>query len=150
MKYIFKILLIIFVGTLILGCDSNDTSKEYTVEFYLNDTIYETQKVKYGSRIEKPEEPVADGLIFDGWYVDGEKWLFTSGIVLEDMRLDGKFSDGLDEEILGVEPVYQGMSIESQEVYNISRKKNNGFKDSIDNILEYYSDGIKGEISSFI
>jgi len=149
MKSINKFLLIIlvFAFSFIIGC-TGDEKQEYKVEFYFENSLYETQTVLSGDRLIKPIDPTLDDLIFDGWYVDGEKWMFTSGLVVSDMRLDAIFTDesGKVEEVIpGIEPVYQGMSIVSNEELNSetyklnssykNRKNNKNFKDSIDDIL---------------
>lgn len=105
------------------------------VEFYLDDQVIDTQTVVYGNKLEKPQDPVKEGFAFLGWYVDGEKWLFSSGIVTSDMKLIATFDVEEEEIIPGIEPVYQGMSIEGSSTFNINRKNKGNFKDSIDDIL---------------
>ena len=61
-----------------------DVVLPFTVEEYIGSTVNVTfdtegladvpsQKVKPGGYAEKPEDPVCDGKIFDGWYADAER-----------------------------------------------------------------------------
>ena len=45
-----------------------------------------------GEKVSKPSDPEKFGYIFDGWYVDGEKWSFVGYIVTEDMTLTAKWT----------------------------------------------------------
>ena len=133
-------ILLFFISVLLLfivsGCKINEpVKKEYTVDFYVNEDLYESQKVLEGNKLEKPLDPVMDGFEFNGWYVGDEKWMFSSGLIVSDMRLDAKFTSLEVSPPEGVEPVYQGMSIESNESLALSSKRKSDFQDSIDDII---------------
>lgn len=54
------------------------TPAYYTVEFDCNGgSEIEKQIVKEGNLIDKPSDPARSGYIFDGWYLDGEKYDFS-------------------------------------------------------------------------
>lgn len=113
----------------------DEITDKYTVEYYIDDKLHNKETVSSGSKLNKPNDPVKEGFTFLGWYVDGEKWLFSSGIVTSDMKLIATFDEEEEEIIPGIEPVYQGMSIEGSSTFNINRKNKGNFKDSIDDIL---------------
>lgn len=53
------------------------------------------QIVQYGEKVVRPEDPVREGYIFDGWYQDihlTEKWDFDSDVVQGNMSLYAKWS----------------------------------------------------------
>lgn len=131
----FFILSLFALIALMISCGSEIELKEYTVEFYIENIIYDTQKVISGSKLNKPTDPIKEEYVFDGWYIDGEKWLFSSGLVVSDMKLEAVFTEENDKPVEGVEPVYQGMSIEGSNTYKMNRKNKGNFKESIDDIL---------------
>ena len=47
----------------------------------------EAQSVIDGKKAMKPADPAKKGYIFDGWYIDGEKWSFIGYVVTEDIEL---------------------------------------------------------------
>ena len=51
------------------------------------------------------------------------------------MKLEAVFTEENDKPVEGVEPVYQGMSIEGSNTYKMNRKNKGNFKESIDDIL---------------
>ena len=79
------LLLLVTVLLLIKGCSNNNS---YTIKFDTDGgTKVTSQKVKANDKVDVPTDPVKDGYIFLGWYLDGEKYDFdnkvTSNIVLE-------------------------------------------------------------------
>ena len=62
----------------------------------------ETQEVKHLGKASKPENPVKDGFLFDGWYYQGEKWSFVGYIVTEDMTLTAQWSEVQEEVECGI------------------------------------------------
>lgn len=55
--------------------------------------VPEAQEVKHLGKASKPENPVKDGFLFDGWYYQGEKWSFVGYVVTEDMTLTAQWSE---------------------------------------------------------
>ena len=49
------------------------------------------QKVRYGGRIQQPEDPVLDGYKFTGWKYKGKDWDFFAYTVSEDMTFDAQW-----------------------------------------------------------
>ena len=49
------------------------------------------QEIHFGYKINKPTNPTKDGYIFDGWYIEDEKWIFSNGLVTEPMTLKAKW-----------------------------------------------------------
>ena len=39
-----------------------------------------SEEVKIGDKVERPEDPTADGYTFKGWYVDGKEYDFNTPI----------------------------------------------------------------------
>ncbi len=70
--------------------------KTYQVDFYIDGTIRPElrQSVLGGQYVQRPETPVKDKCIFDGWYVNesctGNKYSFDS-VVGSEIKLYGKF-----------------------------------------------------------
>ena len=70
--------------------------KQYhTVTFVTGEgsTPPEKQSVVDGKKATKPADPIKKGYIFDGWYVDGEKWSFVGFVVTEDIELIATWSE---------------------------------------------------------
>lgn len=110
MKKIFYISLVFFF-LLITGCNKHKEDNKYKVEFIVENNIIETIYVEKGKNIKQPKDPVLNGYIFEGWYIDGEKWLFSSNEVICDIKLTAKFSKvDINEKFV---PIYQGMKAES-------------------------------------
>ena len=78
----------------------------YTVKFNTgtSETISD-QKVESGYKATKPTVPTKKGYIFEGWYLDEEKWSFVGHIVTGDITLTAKWSlceDHADENADGL------------------------------------------------
>ena len=56
-----------------------DYPSEYTVTFD-NDGVLTTVQVAAGQPVAEPAAPTKDGFIFDGWYLDGEKYDFSKPV----------------------------------------------------------------------
>lgn len=100
----FKIFLTLtLLLTMIFGCTDKKTyNDELSVIFYSNtgsssivSTKIETmENVKKNSKIQKPNDPQANGAIFKGWYKDplyNEEWDFEEDIVTKSMVLYAKW-----------------------------------------------------------
>ena len=84
----------------------------------------EAQEVKHLGKASKPENPVKDGFLFDGWYYQGEKWSFVGYVVTEDMTLTAQWSEADSGcEITSAEGFEFGTEIiDENEVQTITRK----------------------------
>ena len=77
-------------GNIINAGHIKDTS-EHTVKFYCDDLLVDTQYVKHGEKVEKPE---LEDFIVKHWYIDREfeyEWLWYGCVVTEDMSLYGDY-----------------------------------------------------------
>ena len=64
----------------------------YTVKFYCDDLLVDTQSVKHGDKIKLPE---LEDFTIKHWYLDKEfeyEWLWYGCVVTEDMALYGKYT----------------------------------------------------------
>ena len=91
----------------------NLSTIEHTVTFDLNDgkSPLATQTVGHCDKVEKPQDPVRDGWIFEGWFCEGEKWSFAGYAVTDDIVLEAKWAKIPDCEITEA-PIYEMGSIE--------------------------------------
>ena len=64
--------------------------------------VPEVQEVKHLGKASKPENPVKDGFLFDGWYYQDEKWSFVGYVVTEDMTLTAQWSEVQEEVECGI------------------------------------------------
>ncbi len=72
--------------------ENNECVSTYYVNFDSNGgTRVLTQEVKEGKKVEKPENPVRSGYIFNGWYLDDIKFNFNTKIY-EDITLEAKWT----------------------------------------------------------
>ena len=46
----------------------------FSLNFMVDGEIYKTVTTAGNETIEMPEDPVKDGFVFDGWYLDEETW----------------------------------------------------------------------------
>lgn len=53
----------------------------------------ESQTVKKGEKVKKPNDPEKYGYVFDGWYVDGEEWIFSKNKVKNDVTLVARWTE---------------------------------------------------------
>lgn len=74
-KRIFIMSFIFFAFILLMNsCKSN----QFEIKFYNNDgSLIETQIVKKGKKVEKPEDPIKEGYVFLYWELDGAKYDFS-------------------------------------------------------------------------
>ena len=86
--------------------------------------VPEVQEVKHLGKASKPENPVKDGFLFDGWYYQGEKWSFVGYVVTEDMTLTAQWREADSGcEITSAEGFEFGTEIiDENEVQTITRK----------------------------
>ncbi len=77
-------LIIILLGTFVF--------KSYDVIFdSKGGTSVAAERVMTGKTVKEPDTPVLKGYIFDGWYLDGEKYDFDAKVT-EDITLTGKWT----------------------------------------------------------
>ena len=56
-----------------------------------------TVDVERLTNIDKPSDPILEGYVFDGWYLDGEKWSFVKDAVIENMMLKAQWREKISE-----------------------------------------------------
>lgn len=81
--------------------DNNDL----TVEFYVNNSLYETKTITYDQAIAKPQDPVVSGFTLEGWYLEPTfktKYNFNTP-VKENLKL---YANMIDETIPMVTVTY--------------------------------------------
>ena len=70
----------------------------YTVSFDSNGgTSVESQQVMEGRKAKKPEDPIKEGYVFDGWYLNEEPWSFIGFDVTDDITLVAKWREDYTE-----------------------------------------------------
>lgn len=108
--------IVLILLALIIGCDYNiDIPEKYIVKFVTNTNLeIPDQIVNKGEKVIKPQDPVKDGYIFDGWYVDDEKWVFSGCVVVSDITLNAKFVNGTNDEIFNFKN-----SVKENEMYKL-------------------------------
>ena len=120
------------------SCTANEVtvvvSTECTVKFETRGgSEIPDQKVQYGDKIIRPEDPYREGYHFEGWFLDldlTDKWDFENDTVQNNMTLYAKWSEETEEE--------QNVSFNNLAIYflifllfviicylKIRRKKNN-------------------------
>lgn len=63
----------------------------YEVKFVSGgDAVLDVVKVKENDMVEKPTDPLKEGYVFDGWYLNGEKFDFSTKII-KDIVLEAKW-----------------------------------------------------------
>ena len=69
--------------------------KTYTVTFDSNggSDVPSQSGIIYAGKATKPEDPVKNGYIFDGWWIEGERWSFVGYSVTEDITLVAKWEN---------------------------------------------------------
>ena len=87
---------------------------KYIVKFVTNttDTIAD-QIVTKGEKVTKPTDPVKEGYIFDGWYIDDEKWVFSGYTITSDITLTARFIK-IEEESFSL-----NNSIKENDIYKV-------------------------------
>ena len=63
--------------------------KMYTVNFYVEDTLYDTASVFETEKVKAPQTPKKEDMVFLGWFAENSEsaWDFASNVVSEDMTL---------------------------------------------------------------
>ena len=107
---------------------NNNKEETYKVDFVVDGEIYHTVEVEEGQKITKPADPTKDNFLFDGWFLDGEKWLFNAGTVNSDMTLIANFTNLLAEKVV---PIFQGMSAKDMSVLAEIQKLGNSIEDDV-------------------
>lgn len=84
---------IIFLTACQINSNIEDNEQNtYDLTFIVDDTVYHTYKVLIGDTIIFPDDPIKDGYIFEGWFVNDTE--FTSSIVFYSaLTLTAKFSE---------------------------------------------------------
>ena len=66
----------------------------FTISFNLNSESGETlpdQEINWGEKVIKPSDPTRQGYEFDGWWLNGERWVFIGYPVTSDMVLTARW-----------------------------------------------------------
>nr|MCR5422484.1 InlB B-repeat-containing protein [Bacilli bacterium] len=100
MKRFALTLFLLFTVVFISACSLTEPVYK-TVKFDVDGDITEV-KVEIKSKVEKPEDPVKEGYIFEGWYLKDEEFDFDTKI-LKDITLVAKFEEDNSSEI---DPIY--------------------------------------------
>lgn len=94
--FVGKMLCFIIIITCICGCKGRNNEEhaisdliEYEVVFNINGKK-EMIKIKDGEKINKPTDPIEEGFVFVGWYLEDEKFNFNDQ-VKSDIELTAKF-----------------------------------------------------------
>ena len=103
-----KAILLVLLGVVLLVIGfmigTNKSSEYYVVKFYSdNGELLKESRVKNGEKQTAIEDPVKDGYIFDGWYVDDTKFDFSSD-VNSDIKLVAKWTKIDEGENPGTDP----------------------------------------------
>ena len=89
MKKTISILALLFVLLFLVSCGNNEY---FTVSFDSDGgTEIASIQVPKFEGFEKPTDPKREDYIFDGWYVDGEKWSFIDSTVKSNITLKAKW-----------------------------------------------------------
>ena len=73
-------------------------TQQYTVTFYDNEgNLLSTQTIFAGGKIFFPEAPIYEGLIFEGWYYEGEEFYFDYP-VYSDMEIYAVYTEDMEIE----------------------------------------------------
>ena len=84
-----------WISDLINGNLQTVEPKTYTVTFDSNggSDVPSQSGIIYAGKATKPEDPVKNGYIFDGWWIEGERWSFVGYSVTEDITLVAKWEN---------------------------------------------------------
>lgn len=120
-KKLYIFLAIISIIIIILFFYFWNKKEAISVSFVLEDgTVFSSQQIDSSSGLVKPPEPKKEGYVFEGWYLDGEKFNFDTEIT-EDMILVARWSEVEDDDPdLDQEP--------TTEKYTINFNSNGGSK----------------------
>lgn len=126
MKYLKFFLMLIVLFTFV-GCGEEpsptpgpiddptpiEEKKEYTVEFYVDGVMIDSQKVLEGESATKPADPKIEGMVFDGWdtdFTNVHSDLFVSAIFSKEI-IKYKATFKVDGEVYEVVEVEEGNSL---------------------------------------
>jgi len=104
-KRITTLMLAVLLSFSLVACgnkNNNNNTTEFTVTFMVDNTIYETKKVKSGSLVEKPADPSKTEYVFVGWYNGELQWNFAENKVTQNLTLVAKFISNSDEESIAI------------------------------------------------
>ncbi len=106
---LFTVLLGIFVVFGLSGC----STESYVVTFDTDGgSAVASQTVEEGQKVIRPENPKKMGFVFDGWYIDGEEWLFYGYTVTNNITLTAKWVESYTEGL-------QFQKIDNKEEYTV-------------------------------
>ena len=94
-KNLIKLVVVALLCFITFGCDQVDPVEEKCVITFDSDGGSEIQSIEIqkGTKISKPNDPVKEGYLFNGWYLNDEKWSFIGYTVTEDMTLKAKWDE---------------------------------------------------------
>ena len=94
-KNLIKLFVVALLCFITFGCDQVDPVEEKCVIIFDSDGGSEIQSIEIqkGTKISMPNDPVKEGYLFNGWYLNDEKWSFIGYIVTEDMTLKAKWEE---------------------------------------------------------
>lgn len=93
---IFILIIVVIFPIMLIACKNEepDIGGENTVTISFNSnggTEIESQTIKYGEKVSKPEGCEKKGYTLDGWYLNDEVWSFVGFSVTEDICLEAKW-----------------------------------------------------------
>ena len=94
-KNLVKLFVVALLCFITFGCDQADPVEEKCVITFDSDGGSEVQSIEIqkGTKISEPNDPVKEGYLFNGWYLNDEKWSFIGYTVTEDMTLKAKWEE---------------------------------------------------------
>ena len=94
-KNLIKLFVVALLCFITFGCDQVDPVEEKCVITFDSDGGSEIQSIEIqkGNKISKPNDPVKEGCLFNGWYLNDEEWSFIGYTVTEDMTLKAKWEE---------------------------------------------------------
>lgn len=100
LKRSLALLLALIFSFLLFSCSGNEDGNKPTPDVPEECTLFfdsnggsEVAPVstEYDSLVSEPPPPTREGYVFVGWYIDGEKWDFSSDTLVEDLTVTARW-----------------------------------------------------------
>lgn len=114
-----KGIILLIVSLLIIGIgvffSLKNSDQKCIIEFYSFENI-EKKEIQKGKYIQKPNDPVREGYIFNGWYNNGELFDFSNPI-MHNIKLEAEWEEKLTDDVYIVSfDSDGGTKVESQNI----------------------------------